>query len=1194
MAISSNLYAEKIYQEHPIAIWHLDDKTDYVSLIPENKRIFNGSTQWTIIGNASIKDPLIDGDIDRISPLPFTQNTLNYIRINDPSTSISFISPELINFDDLNSEVQTFAIGCWVYTTSSYLTKLSIGYTYSGLANPIFNEFSTSVKNNWFFVSGTFNIPTGVSSPIKVVIKIDATNSSVDPMDYEFYFDGITVGQLCEEYHAESLGVQKLLLPSEINTSVDGAIVADAYGLANKNGYYIIENNNLVAKQGAIPLVYGSSGSVELVPHEEIVTTQSWSQTNDNSWQYLDENETWSSLVTLDQSEFIIAAKPSMIFPGFGFLNEIGRYQDYTVEFWVNIDSNATSPKRIFGPISSTDGLYVETGFLTLKIDNNFISHYVGEWFRPMLIHIRMVKNQATLLVNGEEVGQIVFNSETISLPSKLSEDNKQNDWLGFYAYKNNVVDPIILGSFSIFSYAIPTLVAKSHFVYGQGVPLSSEIIDSYYGGTSTEIDYSFSQYNKNKTYPGNLSWQEADIDNLIANNSVLTTPNYFLPNFNLGDKTILDLENDCKVIQDDGERFFTLKPNSTWNSINSSIYFNDLSFIQSKINTFYGIFEFTESNIDQTLFSLFKDSSNYFSVQRNALSSNIEYIFCFNGITNVVGTQSIPLHEFVAGINIDLLLSNNIEGLFDFFANVSYLKLYIGNDFYNNKFTGKIYSFGISSLKNSLEIEHHFNSNGIALINSYSSLLPHIATYTLLPFYEYGKFYIDISAAGYWRDYIPISSLMSSVYNTENILVDDIDFIQFNINYPAISDIAKNSQTYWINNSETNTYDTSQSSIRSYVAFDYIVNGSSQPDSYYTDVEANYSKILDLNENDWFGKRFEVIDNYLIYPNKSQNLKDLIMIYFVNFKIKSLLKKKPFLRKLDFIGKTLNYNGNNFIGTKYGNNIYPFKQVGFYNDNKGKNPILISKEGLPYLYLTRKNGIELRDGTNNPERGISIPISSTNINSYYLSAIQMFFRSDLYAFPETPVKIFEIVYKDDIIDFYVKANSSKANRGVIFAKLRSTGNDFSLLNYYINGRIVRQPVINIQEWYVLGIYFDIPLSFNNYAGKINLKYLTMFNNISLYEGNPSQIVQRIEFKNWQEVDDEGTWEYWKNKGDWSNVLIKSQNSVYAVDPKNIYKTYIGGNKFIVDDYSNGLKIKTDSIQSYTDVSWENYIVVPA
>ena len=33
MSIKSNLYAEKIFAEHPIGLWSLDDDVDYLSLI---------------------------------------------------------------------------------------------------------------------------------------------------------------------------------------------------------------------------------------------------------------------------------------------------------------------------------------------------------------------------------------------------------------------------------------------------------------------------------------------------------------------------------------------------------------------------------------------------------------------------------------------------------------------------------------------------------------------------------------------------------------------------------------------------------------------------------------------------------------------------------------------------------------------------------------------------------------------------------------------------------------------------------------------------------------------------------------------------------------------------------------------------------------------------------------------------------
>ena len=38
MSNPSNLYAEKIYSEHPTVLWALDDKLDYSSFISEDQR----------------------------------------------------------------------------------------------------------------------------------------------------------------------------------------------------------------------------------------------------------------------------------------------------------------------------------------------------------------------------------------------------------------------------------------------------------------------------------------------------------------------------------------------------------------------------------------------------------------------------------------------------------------------------------------------------------------------------------------------------------------------------------------------------------------------------------------------------------------------------------------------------------------------------------------------------------------------------------------------------------------------------------------------------------------------------------------------------------------------------------------------------------------------------------------------------
>ena len=64
MSISSNLYAEKVFAEHPIVLWPLDDSVDYVSLISEDQRDFSGDT-WQISGgtaslNYSLNSPFDD------------------------------------------------------------------------------------------------------------------------------------------------------------------------------------------------------------------------------------------------------------------------------------------------------------------------------------------------------------------------------------------------------------------------------------------------------------------------------------------------------------------------------------------------------------------------------------------------------------------------------------------------------------------------------------------------------------------------------------------------------------------------------------------------------------------------------------------------------------------------------------------------------------------------------------------------------------------------------------------------------------------------------------------------------------------------------------------------------------------------------------------------------------------------------
>ena len=75
MSNPSNLYAEKVYSEHPLVLWALDDTLDYKSLISEARR--NLATLWTPT-NAALATSFED------LTEPFPDSHLNRIRVDVP------------------------------------------------------------------------------------------------------------------------------------------------------------------------------------------------------------------------------------------------------------------------------------------------------------------------------------------------------------------------------------------------------------------------------------------------------------------------------------------------------------------------------------------------------------------------------------------------------------------------------------------------------------------------------------------------------------------------------------------------------------------------------------------------------------------------------------------------------------------------------------------------------------------------------------------------------------------------------------------------------------------------------------------------------------------------------------------------------------------------------------------------------
>ena len=393
--------------------------------------------------------------------------------------------------------------------------------------------------------------------------------------------------------------------------------------------------------------------------------------------------------------------------------------------------------------------------------------------------------------------------------------------------------------------------------------------------------------------------------------------------------------------------------------------------------------------------------------------------------------------------------------------------------------------------------------------------------------------------------------------------------------------------------------YDTSDASIRSYVTFQYVSDGANAAQDSFTLIETPKSdKIIDIDQHaSWASTKFEVVDNTIIYPTKTIDFNELAVVFHLEFKLRNILTKPIKLSRLEFASQALSSNSFNPIGTRFGVNIFPYKRSGIYYDYKSKNPFSIYKGSTPYLYLNRKTGIQVRGEFDQQiNRGIAVPINQELAANYRVSASQIWMRYDDDQFPSIPTELFEIDYKGDTIKFYMVADSEKGTRARIYAKSQTTGLAFNGIAYYWNGALVREPVVTVKEWGVLGIAFGTALNFDAYLGGINLTGPMLFNNIAYYQANNLQQVQSTITRPWLKVKTDGAtnyqWQYWLNNFTWEGVLVVEASDLYGVNPSDVYKSYLGTNKIIIDD-SEGMIFDAEKLRLYSDTDWQTVVKIP-
>jgi len=1151
-----------------------------------------------------------------------------------------------------------------MYQKPTYINWIKVGYRYLdalGVSQEVLSdEIPAPQTESWVNFNNVYELPTSWSGSIKLVIQVNFDDSSGgDDSSRTLIMNGLSVGQGSETTCYSSLGDIQIPLPESLGISGVSAISADQYGILSDNGYYLARNNSLLAHNDGFPIIYGTDHSTKIYP----------------------------SNVNL----------PSFVFPGKGMLHEKGRNKQYTLEMWIKIDVSTNTARRIVGPLGNTDGLYVKEGFLTLVVGDQISSHCVSEWYRPMLIHLIIKENNIVFFVNGEEVINIPFDRATADLSNEA-------DWWGVYSYPS--ISMFHIDCISIYPYSVSNLVAKRRFVYGQGTP-SIQSIDNSFKGTPTTIDFSTAEYSSNVIYPDFGRWDAGYFNNLNATKNYLSVPNYELPIINIGGRDVGEWYSDNYIVNtleypdSPHPKFITFRPNISYDiegdpywDVNAPNYtspsylnFQSLNILNDAMASVYGIFE-VESNIEEsrTLMS-FANITNGETFDINVEGDEVKY--SING--DVFYSESIIIGmETLVGINFEGVGIEFGYNVSRFFSSPSSVQLYIGGNGINT-FEGKIYVVGFCNQTNYEKISENFNLNGIAKKDNYEILVDHFASYTLMPEYEYSRMYLDISVSSEWEEYFPLTYFASYVKDENGNPYYDLDMLQINLGYASTEtqdvwnylqlEQGYDGQTYqdlkdsiysnYFNLKKNNTTGGTvnvTSSLKGYLTFQSLAEGANSPlsnfiyekgltESFVIDPDLENTSILPEKA---YQTKFLFKDNVIVYPPKAKSFEDYAMVAHLQINQRSILKNPLKIKSFEISSKNLNYPSNsgdesqrNYIGTKFGTNIYTEIDVFNEIDYKSKNPYIIYKTSTPYIYTTKKSGIQLvnRGSITSPttikEYRAAIPVNANGSYNYNVSAVNFIVMGNL---PDVndEIPLLNINHKGGIVSLILNKTENgtlikaynKSPETVIDGGLSSTESyadtwdaeysdslttfivnvtagsinptetltpytEISGVNFYQNGKYVKTPYIRNNEWNSIAISFDDSLDFGEfYEGSIDLFGGFVFNNISYYleEGLDAKIDLNI--RTWDgvlnqdydgiPVTPENTWSYWSAlENTWQTVYILGKSSSYISSPIDIYKAYTGTNRSIVDD-GYGMQLQQRDTAIITDVSWLSYTDKPA
>lgn len=1203
----SNLYAARLFAEHPTALWALDDDFSFISQISETEK---NISSWNLTN-------LYDVSASVTFPVGFElENSASAVlSLSSASTTLygSASATAINTINDLDPDKKTLSINMFVYDFQGFITSFEIGFIYNGSAS--YTTY-TPDEEAWTKINHTINIPSG-NVNIYPYFKVNYDDALVEEgREYDFAINGISVGQWSEMFHYESTGtiLEEILEPllvsgstrlkdlisasSSLSASAIKGVKIDSYGIAEeKTGYYIVEGNRMLASSNNFPITFGATNITSI--HKPLYGTI-----------------------------------PSLVFAGQGFLNSSGRYKETTAEFWLRCYTEVTTPIRIFGPIASTDGVYVEKDFISIKIGPYRQSYFIGKWYRPMLIDFRYNIENASLLINGDLVIQMDLNQDNIVYPAS------NNDYVGFYG--NEYVSPFELDCFALYPYIVSEQIAKKRFVYAQGVESANSIVSNF-KGDSFQVDFPYANYTSTLNYPDMNDWNAGFFNNSNSTSKFLTLPEYSNPEIIFSEPVALeDFLIDNYEIQGSDYPFIKLKPNSNYNSITSSIYFRNFNTISSPLKSVFGVFRAptTLTSTKQTLMYISNNfNNNVFTVKIS--NAGLEYIFN----TTTIYSQAVSANEiFVAGFNLDTISKEFFTTLSNFFSNPQNLSLSLGGS-QDSMFSGKIFNFTFSNAMftnkdlSSYILDNGFFDQDVEL----DQLLEYIGNYTFYPQVLSNSLLLDVGSKGYWEDSIPLSYFGKYVQDRNSNPYYDLDLVQFNVDAPS-SLILQKDRYYILDGGLSTTllfglyfdsgnpattsasvnlsfdggdpttttfveyltdeeldiayanYSRNTDSVKTYITLQrYTDVGKIPYTDYVNTVRIGADRVLDMDaftSADIETTKFEVNDRTIIFPPKELvDFAEYYVTIHMEMKTKGINKNPIKIKKMSLA--SLAYDESSFYSIKSpdGYKLYPFNRYGNVYAYKNKNPFTIYKDSTPYMYNTGDSGISVLPYQSEATRGITVPINQQLSTEYLLGGVQFwgFYNKDT-TITET-VQIGKISSRNRSYDIKLVPESNYARAKMVLYDA-GTSTESTGIVFYQNGYKVDNPFIHPLTWNTIIITFEESISLPSAVGQFEIYEGYMVNNIAFYKKSSDVLGSEFVDNIWQDLRSETTWQTWLSGGVWSATIGQNEPITYIVDGKSIYESTFGISSAVARDDST-LSIDSDGVDIITGTIWEEYTKRP-